>query len=100
MKLPTSCPLSCPDHERLRQLLESDLANDEEAELVRHLDSCSGCQQSLEEIAGDASFAAVGAASDHDKPVAASAFWPVLEQLERDVGATIVTPKPLLRDLS
>ena len=42
---------SCPDHGRLRDLLDGSLADGEQADLTRHLDSCASCQQELESLA-------------------------------------------------
>ncbi|HZY89558.1 MAG TPA: protein kinase, partial [Gemmataceae bacterium] len=46
--------LPCPGPARLRQLLDGALAEPEQTQLVRHLDTCAGCQQTLEGMAANA----------------------------------------------
>jgi serine/threonine-protein kinase len=45
---------SCRRPDQLRMFLDNRLTADEETALVRHLDTCSACQQRLELLAGDA----------------------------------------------
>lgn len=47
-----AAPNSCPPHDRLRQLLASDSAGGEQAELIAHLDHCATCQRALEQLSG------------------------------------------------
>src|SRR5262245_33536869 len=54
--------LPCPSADQLRHLLDGGLSDKEQAELIAHLDTCPGCQQRLEELAG-------GPASDQQTPV-------------------------------
>lgn len=41
----------CPSHEELQQLVEGSLSGEHESECTEHLESCTCCQQHLEEIA-------------------------------------------------
>jgi adenosylmethionine-8-amino-7-oxononanoate aminotransferase len=41
----------CPDAGQLKELLASGLPDKDRTDLIEHLESCSGCQHSLEEIA-------------------------------------------------
>jgi WD40 repeat protein len=50
----------CPDRERLRDLLDGTLATEEQADLTRHLDSCTSCQQQLEGLAAAGSWVGPG----------------------------------------
>ena len=48
----------CPTSRDLRELLEGEVADSDQAAVVSHLDRCSSCQQSLEALAnGDGSLA-------------------------------------------
>jgi len=78
---------SCPDRDRLRQLLDPGLSTAEQADLVGHLDSCECCQHSLEEIAaaGDPSWQHVCRHVAADRPAATSAYWPALQAVEEEV---------------
>jgi eukaryotic-like serine/threonine-protein kinase len=44
-------PLLCPDADVLRDLLDGSLADDQQANLTRHLDGCPDCQRTLEALA-------------------------------------------------
>jgi serine/threonine protein kinase len=73
----------CPDAARLKGLLESSLPEAEQNVLVGHLDSCTGCQHSLEEIAaGGAPVSESVRLAERDQPPADSAYWTALRQLE------------------
>ena len=50
----------CPDRERLRDLLDGALPDEEQADLTRHLDSCTSCQQQLEGLAAAGSWVGPG----------------------------------------
>jgi len=41
----------CPDTTRWQQHLDGVLPAEEQAELIRHLDSCGACQRVLEDLA-------------------------------------------------
>src|SRR5262245_49212317 len=80
----------CPGPGQLRGLLDDSLSPGDQGELVRHLDSCTSCQQALERLATDGNPAAVPAARP-DRPGAGSAYWPAVADLERLV---VTTPAP------
>ena len=78
--------ISCPDSTRLQRLLDGSLPEEQQAELTSHLDSCEGCQQSLDELAaGSRSLTHVIRHVDRERPAADSAYWRALRALERDV---------------
>ena len=75
----------CPSSADLRELLEGNVADSDQAGVVSHLDQCPSCQQSLEALAkGDSSFAVtVLEQSEYKTPDANSAFWPALQEAEQ-----------------
>ena len=80
---------SCPDSTRLQRLLDGSLPEEQQAELTSHLDSCEGCQQSLDELAaGSRSLTHVIRHVDRGRPAADSAYWRAL----RASSATCSTP--------
>src|SRR5260370_39004325 len=82
----------CPSSADLRELLEGNVADSDQAGVVSHLDQCPSCQQSLEALAkGDSSFAVTMLEqSEHKTPDANSAFWPALQQTEQTL--TVAQP--------
>jgi serine/threonine protein kinase len=91
MSVSSKCP-SCPSSADLRELLEGNVADSDQAGVVAHLDQCPSCQQSLEALAkGDSSFAVtVLEQSEYKTPDANSAFWPALQQAEQTL--TVAAP--------
>src|SRR5690348_6417932 len=77
----------CPDPSRLHGLLETNLPPAEQAVLVSHLDSCTDCQHSLEEMAGGTSWSGV-VGPGPTPPPSGSAFWPALRAVEKEVLTT------------
>ena len=77
----------CPSSADLRELLEGNVADSDQAGVVSHLDQCPSCQQSLEALAkGDSSFAVtVLEQSEYKTPDANSAYWPALQAAEQTV---------------
>jgi len=75
----------CPSSADLRELLEGNVADSDQAGVVSHLDQCPSCQPSLEALAkGDSSFAVtVLEQSEYKTPDANSAFWPALQEAEQ-----------------
>jgi tricorn protease-like protein len=79
----------CPDHARLEKLLDSSLPEDEQAELIGHLDGCSCCQHSLEELAsGGSPCAQMVREAEAGRPPSQSHFWNVMKNLQGSVEAT------------
>src|SRR5260370_38244241 len=73
----------CPNAARLKGLLESSLPAAEQSALVGHLDSCTGCQHSLEEIAaGGSPLSEAGPPAAPAQPPAASPSGSALRQPE------------------
>jgi serine/threonine protein kinase len=86
---------SCPDQIRLRELLDRSLPDDEQAELIGHLDGCKSCQRSLEELAGDSSLTQAALHVAEEQPPQNSAYWRALQQLGGDAaGQTRASPHP------
>jgi hypothetical protein len=81
--------LSCPETTQLQRLVHGDLPADEQAELTGHLDTCTRCQELLEELAaGSAQWARrAPRPGDTPRPAPGSAFWPALRAVEREVAA-------------
>jgi eukaryotic-like serine/threonine-protein kinase len=79
--------ITCPDRERLRGVLDSSLADPDQAEVVNHLDSCTNCQAALEELAtsGSSVREVARAAKTEVPPAQTSAFWPALHRVEREI---------------
>lgn len=75
-------PCSCPDVSRLKHLLDGNTPDEEQAELVGHLDHCEGCQHCLEELAtGGSDCTAMVRHVDKDTPPHDSAYWRVVREL-------------------
>jgi len=83
----TLMTVTCPDPARLQGVLDSSLTDAEHAELIAHLDSCPSCQIALEHFAGGGStiLEAARNANQDAKPEEASAFWPALHRVEREI---------------
>jgi WD40 repeat protein/serine/threonine protein kinase len=85
----------CPDTARLQELLDNCLPDDEQSDLVRHLDSCTGCQHSLEALAcGGSSCPEAVRHVDEVRPPSDSAFWPALRQLESEANTLTLPVQP------
>src|ERR1700683_2312388 len=83
-----SAPASCPDRARLEQLLDPQTPDNQQTELIGHLDGCEGCQHALEQMArGAAPWPAEIRDLARDQPPTQSAFWPALARLEQDLGS-------------
>jgi hypothetical protein len=74
----------CPEPGRLHGLLETNLPEAEQAALTAHLDSCTSCQHSLEEMAGGSSWSGVARVGETPPPHD-SAFWPALREVQKEV---------------
>jgi Tol biopolymer transport system component len=87
----------CPDTARLQELLDNCLPDEEQSDLVRHLDSCTCCQHSLEALAcSDSGCAEAVRHVDQVRPPSESAFWPALRHLEAEaVTLTLPAPPPV-----
>lgn len=79
----------CPSAADLRDLLEGNVADSDQAGVISHLDECSGCQQSLEALAnGDSSIAVTLLdQAAHQTPEPSSAYWPALKNVEQALTA-------------
>src|SRR5262245_47511531 len=45
---------ACPEHDRLAALLSGDVSTEEQDRLVRHVESCTRCQQMLDRLSASA----------------------------------------------
>ena len=72
-----------PDDDVLRGLLDSSLPEPVQVEVTSHLDSCSTCQNKLEQIAsgGTSVLQLAKQANTTDEPSRTSAFWPAIERV-------------------
>ena len=84
---------SCPSTERLRQLLTSTAPEEDQADLIAHLDHCASCQHTLEQLAG-ADQVLLQAAGSLQRTVflEESALQRVLRDLEEDDKRTVLDP--------
>src|ERR1051325_9186842 len=78
-------PSKCPSSADLRELLEGNIADSDQAALVSHLDQCRSCQQSLEALADSDSSIAVTLQEQaaYKAPEPNSAYWPALKNAEQ-----------------
>jgi serine/threonine protein kinase len=90
--------IACPKTEELRQLLEGTLSGDRQEEYTHHMDSCTGCQAKLEEIATEGTNLSRVVEQLHvAEPLAESAYWPALQALDKSMQRTIV-PNETVRE--
>jgi eukaryotic-like serine/threonine-protein kinase len=82
----------CPSARELREVLENNAADSDQAAVVAHLDQCTCCQQALEALANDDGSLARTLREQPalPKPEVDSAYWPVLQKLEYAV--TVESP--------
>lgn len=75
----------CPSAADLRELLDGNSADSDQAGIVAHLDQCGCCQQSLEALANsDSTLAAtLQEQAIYKTPESHSAFWPALKNAEQ-----------------
>jgi serine/threonine protein kinase/regulation of enolase protein 1 (concanavalin A-like superfamily) len=75
---------SCPDLAQLQELVNGDLAAEEEARLTAHLDSCVSCREKLETLAGEEfHLLAPDAELTEPSPEAEPALAAVMDQLQQ-----------------
>src|SRR5947208_10840937 len=81
---------TCPDDDVLRGLLDSSLPEPVQIEVTSHLDSCSTCQNKLEQIAagGTSVLQLAKQANTTDEPARTSAFWPAVQRVEAEVHSS------------
>jgi tRNA A-37 threonylcarbamoyl transferase component Bud32 len=74
--------IGCPDAEELRQLLGGSLSGERQQDCTDHMDTCSGCQSRLEELATSGTdLPELVKRLDESSPAATSAYWPALKAL-------------------
>jgi WD40 repeat protein len=82
---------TCPQPEELQQLIEGSLSGERQVECTQHMDSCQCCQEKLEVLAtGGSNFSQVVVHAYEVEPVASSAYWPALKELDADLSETYV----------
>src|SRR6266568_4237253 len=92
----------CPSSADLRDLLEGNSADSDQAVVVSHLDQCASCQQSLEALAnGDSSLAVtLLEQAAHKTPEATSAYWPALKNAEKALTVEAPSAPKSFREIS
>ena len=81
----------CPESNDLRKLLDSSLSNELAHQYMDHMESCTCCQDRLEQLAtGGTNLSEVVAHLDAGEPVAESAFWPAVQSLNSGYAKTVV----------
>jgi serine/threonine-protein kinase len=88
-------PITCPDISWWRELLDGGLSEREHEGLVRHLDACTTCRRTVEELAAE-SGAWPSAARHLGGPARAD---PVLRRLMDDLKASGTQPAPAAANL-
>jgi WD40 repeat protein len=82
---------TCPDRDELLQLLDGSLSGERQQQCTEHIDTCSGCQAKLEEIAtGGSNLSQVVERLHEADPIASAAYWPAVKALHSDVQPTVV----------
>ena len=74
----------CPDDRCLEGLLRESLPEGEQAALTDHVGDCAACQGALDRLAAGPTVDALRQA-ERGRPPADSAYWPAVQQLDRDV---------------
>ncbi|MFO1022974.1 MAG: serine/threonine-protein kinase [Planctomycetales bacterium] len=95
--------IPCPPVDDLRHLIDGSLSAERQQECTAHMDSCECCQAKIEALAVEGSnLSDVIQHLGESEPVAASAYWPALKELDIDAQQTMVPQSPLkrLRELS
>jgi serine/threonine protein kinase len=81
----------CPNADELRQLVDGSLSGERQQECTEHIDSCTGCQAKLEQIAtGGTNLSRVVEKLDEAEPIASAAYWPAIKALHAGVEPTVV----------
>jgi WD40 repeat protein len=82
---------TCPNRDELRQLLDGSLTGERQLQCTEHIDTCSGCQAKLEQLAtGGSNLSRVVERLHEADPIASAAYWPALKALHVDVQPTVV----------
>ena len=85
--MPAQICTKCPDPAKLKHLIDSSLPDDEQSEVVAHLDACESCQKAIEYIAsGTSGLLDCACSPEKVRPEKSSAYWPALRQMEREVS--------------
>lgn len=95
--------IPCPPADDLRHLIDGSLSAERQQECTAHMDSCECCQAKIEALATEGTnLSDVIQHLGESEPVAASAYWPALKELDIDAQQTMVPQSPLkrLRELS
>ncbi|HJT75869.1 MAG TPA: serine/threonine-protein kinase [Gemmataceae bacterium] len=85
-------PAPCPDALHLRGLIDSSLPDNEQAQLIQHVDSCTSCQLSLEELAGGTTSSDVLRGLDQDRPPAGGNYYQAVRALQNEITVQVDTP--------
>lgn len=81
----------CPQPEELQQLIDGSLSGERQQECTRHMDSCECCQAKLVDMAtGGTNLSQIVERAYDIEPMASSAYWPALKELDADLDETFV----------
>src|SRR5262245_7123604 len=96
-----NAPSKCPSTADLRDLLEGNTPDSDQAPLVAHLDQCTSCQESLEAMANsDSSIAVTLLEQAAHKAPPDSAYWPALKNAEQALTVAAPTAKRSSTEIS
>ncbi len=84
-------PNSCPDRDRLKEMLIGTLPEQEQSALTGHLDTCPTCRQTLEDLATEGESWSIIVRNLKSKPVTAD---PALDQAIKDIKAASAGASP------
>jgi WD40 repeat protein len=82
---------TCPGPEELKQLIKGSLSGERQQACVDHMNSCESCQLRIEQLAtGGSNLSQMVALTVDSEPIASSAYWPALKELDAELGETYV----------
>lgn len=82
---------TCPCSEELQKLIDGSLSGERQEECTRHMDSCECCQAKMEVLAtGGTNLSKILVHANEAEPIASSAYWPALKELNADLDETYV----------
>jgi len=84
-------PISCPDLDRLKEMLSGTLPEHEQTALTGHLDTCPTCRQTLEDLATEGESWSAMVRNLKSKPATVE---PALDQAIKEIKAGSAVPPP------
>lgn len=96
-----SVATKCPETNELEKLLDGTLSGERVQECMGHMDSCECCQAKLEAIAtGGTNLSQICEQINQSEPVATSAYWSAVKELNVDLGETFVPRRTRSQEVS